>query len=393
MLKHIKDIDIKNKRVLLRCDLNVPFDDKFNILDDYRIIKSIPTIKFLSDNGAKVVIISHLSGKKDKTTGKEQNFSIEFVAKKLAEVLDKKVLFINDTIGAPVEKAIEQMEFGDIILLENIRFYKEEEENSNIFADRLANLADMYVNDAFGVSHRAHASVNAITRYIPSYAGFLLFEEISNMEKVLQNPEKPLVAIIGGAKLETKIGVIEKFLQIADHVLVGGDVANAILQGKGLTTSGTMPDQKVIDQVNKIDITNTKLHLPVDAVACLKEGDSEYMRKTSIGAVRKEEKIFDIGPDTIGLYSSIIKVAKTVFFNGPMGLIENKDYVFGTLEVCKSIVESKAYSIVGGGESNSFLKDVGLINKFSYASTGGGAMLEFVSGVQLPGLKALGYYD
>jgi 3-phosphoglycerate kinase len=285
------------------------------------------------------------------------------------------------------------MEFGDIILLENIRFYKEEEENSNIFADRLANLADMYVNDAFGVSHRAHASVNAITRYIPSYAGFLLFEEISNMEKVLQNPEKPLVAIIGGAKLETKIGVIEKFLQIADHVLVGGDVANAILQGKGLTTSGTMPDQKVIDQVNKIDITNTKLHLPVDAVACLKEGDSEYMRKTSIGAVRKEEKIFDIGPDTIGLYSSIIKVAKTVFFNGPMGLIENKDYVFGTLEVCKSIVESKAYSIVGGGESNSFLKDVGLINKFSYASTGGGAMLEFVSGVQLPGLKALGYYD
>lgn len=393
MLKHIKDIDVANKRVLLRCDLNIPFDDNFNILDDFRIIKSLPTIKFLSDKGAKVIIVSHLSGKKDRITGKEQNSSIDFVAKKLAEVLQKRVSFINDTIGAPIEKAIKEMEFGDIILLENIRFYKQEELNDDAFARNLANLADIYVNDAFGVSHRAHASVDAITRYIPSYAGFLLFEEINSMEHILKNPEKPLVAIIGGAKLETKIGVIEKFLEIADHVLVGGDVANVILQGKGLTISGTLPDQKVIDQVNKINITNTKLHLPVDAVACLKEGDTDYMRKTSIGTVRKEEKIFDIGPDTINLYSEIIKNAKTIFFNGPMGLIEKKDYVFGTLEVCKSIVESRAYSIVGGGESNSFLKDVGLINKFSYASTGGGAMLEFVSGVKLPGLKALGYYE
>jgi len=389
-MKHIKDFEVSNKNVLVRCDLNVPFDDKGNITDDFRIVKSLPTIKFLSDNNAKVILTSHLSNDEAKSD-KEVELSLAPVAIALSNLLGKSVAFANDCIGDQTKEIISGMNPGEIILLENLRNHPEEEAGDDNFAKELAGLADIYVNDAFGVCHRAHASVVGVPKYLPSAAGFLLFEEIDNLSKILDNPARPLVAIIGGAKLKTKIKVINQFIDKADHILIGGKIADVILQGKGLATSGAMPEQEILDLVAKIDITNPKIHLPVDAVACLEKDGGSYMRKTPIGTIHKDEKMYDIGPDTIRLFSDIIAQAKTVFLNGPMGFIEKPDYIFGTLEISKAIIESKAFSIVGGGETVGFLKNNNLMNSFGYVSTGGGAMLSFVGKDKMPGLEALGY--
>ncbi len=371
-MKHIKDIDINNKRVFLRCDLNVPMDDNGNILDDFRIKRSLPTIKYLIENNAKIIIASHLS---------DVDRSIKPVLKTLIEYIGKDISFSkNFEIN------------GDIVLLENLRMHKGEKENDIEFAKKLASLADVYVNDAFGVCHREHASVSEICKHIPSYAGFLLHEEVDNLSDLISEPERPLVAVIGGAKLGTKVGAIAKFLKVADHVLVGGNVANILLQGKGISMSGKLKDDELKEMIDEIDLTDTKLHLPVDAVTFI-AGEKDYLRKTSIGSVREEEKIYDIGPETIKLYSEIIRTAKTIFFNGPLGLIEKDDYAYGTFEIGREIVESDSYCIAGGGESNDFFDDKGLLEKFDYVSTGGGAMLELVAGEKLPGLIALGYYD
>lgn len=387
-MKHIKDFEVSNKNVLVRCDLNVPFDENGNIVDDFRIVKSLPTIKYLSDNNAGVILISHLSN--DDAKGEnETKLSLAPVANALSNLLGKPVLFASDCIGEQTKAMVSGLEPGQIILLENLRNHPEEEANDDNFAKELASLAEIYVNDAFGVSHRAHASVVGVPKYLPAAAGFLLFEEVENLSKILDNPNRPLVAIIGGAKLKTKVKVINQFLDKADHILIGGKIANTILQGKGLAITGAMPDPDVMELVDKIDITNPKIHLPIDAVACLEKDGESYMRKTSVGALHKDEAMYDIGPETIKLFSEIIMQAKTVFMNGPMGWFEKPDYVYGTLEISKAVVESKAFSVVGGGETVGFLKNNNLMNSFGYVSTGGGAMLSFVGKDKMPGLDAL----
>ncbi len=391
MIKHIRDFDVKGRKTLVRCDFNVPMDENGKILDSLRVERTLPTLKFLIEKGAKIILMSHLSPE-DKKSGGAKLPSLKSVADLLKELLGKDIAFCGQCVGEEAKSASDKLQDGEILLLENLRRNEGEEKNDENFANELAFLGEIYVNDAFGVSHRAHASVSAITSFLPSYAGFLLSEEVETISKILENPQRPMVSIIGGVKLATKVKVIENLLKISDHALVGGGVANTIVQAKGMMMSGLSIDDEVKKLADKIDLTNPKLHLPIDGIACLDPDNQEYARVTSIGMVRKEEKMYDIGPETIKLFSEIIKQAKTIFFNGPMGLMEKKRFENGTLEVAKAITQSNAFSITGGGETNAFLKQHDLISKFSYVSTGGGAMLAFIDGQKLPGLEALGYY-
>jgi 3-phosphoglycerate kinase len=388
-LPHIKDVELSGKRVILRCDLNVPFSSEGKILDDFRIVKSLPTIEYLLQKGAKLIIISHCSA-----DSKEKGAplpSLKPVAEYLENYLKKDIVFV-ENFSTQCKEASNPANGYDLVMFENIRTDKGEEDNDPQFAKMLASCGDIYCNDAFGVSHRAHASVSAITQFLPSYAGFLLDKEVSTLQEILDNPKKPMVAIVGGAKLKTKIKVIDNLLKISDHVLLGGNVANVILQAKGMTISGELPQGETLAMAQKVDITNPKVHLPIDAVFKLSQDSSDYARTSPIGTLRKEEVIFDIGPETVRLYSEIISTAKTVFINGPLGLAEDEHFAKGTLGIFKAIKESGAFSVAGGGETNAFLKEHGMLDAISYISTGGGAMLEFVEEVELPGLKALGYY-
>jgi len=388
-MKPIKGEDVAGKRVLLRCDLNAPLSDDGKILDDFRIQKSLPTIRLLMENGAKIAIISHLSSEEK---GAEPKTLLP-VAKKLEEELGADIELVDDVLndGARVLNALP---IGGVCLFENIRKLTGETEDDSVLAEKLASMADLYVNDAFGVSHRAHASVHALAQRLPAFAGELLISETKTISEILNNPQRPLVAIIGGAKLKTKIKVIENLMQKADHVLLGGNVANVILQAKGLTTSGEMPKEEILNLANKIDITNPKIHLPIDASCGLSENDhNDYFHICTIGTVRKEEMIYDIGAETIKLYTEIIKQAKTIFINGPLGLMEDSRFTKGTLEIFKAIKASQAFCLAGGGETSAFLKAHNLMDAASYISTGGGAMLEFVEGAKLPGLEVLGYYE
>jgi len=389
-MQHIKDFNVSSKRTVVRCDFNVPMDDSGNILDTYRIERSLKTLEYLLEHKAKVIILSHLSPEDKKKEGTLP--SLRPVAGALGKILNRNVNFSDNCIGGEAVRQALALQDSDILLMENLRHHPEEEKNDRGFAKNLAALGDVYINDAFGVSHRAHASVSAITEFLPSYAGFLLDEEVNTITQVLQNPQRPLVAIIGGAKLSTKIKVIENLLQKADHVIIGGNIANIIVQAKGLMVSGATVGEDVRALADRIDITNPKLHLPVDGVACLDPENEDYARNASLGSVRKEEKLYDIGVESIKLFQEVIAQAKTVFYNGPLGYIEKPRFENGTFEIARAIASCGAFTVTGGGETNAFLKKYGLIGKFSYVSTGGGAMLSLVDGQNLPGLEALGYY-
>lgn len=385
-MKNLKDFDVQNKRVLMRVDFNVPIDEKGSILNDFRIKKALPAIAYLKDKGAKIVLISHLGRPKGKAL---KRYSLEKIAQRLEILLQSKVRFLNYCVGKKVERAVEKLQRGDIILLENLRFYRGEEENFPEFAKELAKLADIYINNAFSACHRAHASVVGVVDYLPSVAGPLLSEEIDMLGKIIKNPAKPLAAILGGAKIASKAKLIEKFLNIADETLLGGKLANAILAHKGVCIAFSFLQDEKIEGIDKIDLTSSKLHLPVDAIVSLKNLEQDYVRESAIGTVRTEESAFDIGPETIKIFSKIIKQAKTVFWNGPLGMFEDKRFEKGTLSIAKAIIESKAFSLAGGGDTEAFLEKHSLRERFEYVSTGGGAMLEFLAGEKLPGLEAL----
>ncbi|MCD6528282.1 phosphoglycerate kinase [bacterium] len=381
-----KDLEVENKKVLVRCDFNVPLSEKGEILDDYRIRQTIPTIEYLIKRGAKVILISHLG----RPGGvRNEKYSLKPIAKKLSELLGKKVIFFEDCIGERTREKIRELKPGEVILLENLRFYKGEEAGDIAFAKELATLGDVYVGDAFAVSHRAHASISEVPKMMPSGAGFLMEKEVDALLSVSQNPQRPLVVIIGGEKISTKIKIIEQFLIKAEHLLVGGQIANALLKARGISLGGPFLEKEMIERIKKINLTDPTIHLPVDVTVCLGEIKEGYIRYTAVGKVRKEEQILDLGPETAKLFSNIIKEAKTVFWNGPLGYFEEEKFAMGSLAIADAIIKSKAFSVAGGGETNAFLAKYNLRKWFSHVSTGGGAMLAFLSGEILPGIEVL----
>jgi len=387
-MKGLKAFDFKNKRVLLRCDFNVPLDEQGNILDDFRIKKTIPTIEYLLEKKAKVILMSHLG---DPGGKKVEGLSLTPVQGKLREYLNLSVVKASDCFGPEVEKLIGSMKDGEVLLLENLRFHKEEEEGDEGFARKLSRLGDVYVNDAFGASHRPHASIAGVPKFLPSAAGLLLEKEISALSRVLENPARPVVALVGGAKIESKISVIKAFLQKADHLLLGGKIANSVLGVKGIWMDGKGLTQETIRVINEVPLTSTKLHLPVDALVSFNSSGKPYVRESALAQTKENELLLDIGPETINVFSRIIQEAKTIVWAGPFGFFENPLFEKGTRAIASAIVNNeKAFKVVGGGETLEFLNKIGLAEKFNHVSTGGGAMLEFLSGKTLPGIESLG---
>lgn len=386
-MKTLKDIkNLKNKKVLVRVDFNVPIgnDGTVDSKEDWRIKAVIPTIRHLLKKRAKIILMAHLGRPEGKIV---EEMKLGPVQDRLSDLLGLSIIKTSDCIGNAVKETIEDMKSGEIVLLENLRFHKEEEKNDEVFAKKLADLGDVYINDAFSDSHRAHASISEITKYLPSYAGLLLEKEVRVLSGAINNPKRPATVIIGGAKAETKIPAIEYLMNKFDNVLVGGVVANAILKAKGIDTGKSLINGVDMNRVKKIDLESNKLRIPVDVVVCDSKGKSITL--LAVGRIG-DNKILDIGTESANLYSKIISDSKTVIWNGPMGMFEDKNFAFGTKEIAKAIVESKCYKIIGGGDTIAALDKFGYLNNIDYICTGGGAMLEFFSGKKLPGLEALG---
>lgn len=390
-MKLLKDIDVKNKRVLVRADFNVSLDASGRVLDDFRLRATLPTIQYLKEQGAEIILMAHLGRPQESDKSKVINnkFSLKPIAEKLSELLNQEVQLAPDCVGEETALMVSQMKPGVILLLENLRWHGEEETNDADFAGQLASFGEIYVNDAFGVCHRAHASVAAITKFLPSCAGLLLSKEVMNLTRVRDNPDHPLVAVIGGAKISTKIKLIQSFLNKAEDVILGGALANTMLHAKGIAIGRSFVETEILPELKNLELTNTKIHLPVDAVLCENKEGTGAFRVGAVGSTGEQELILDIGPDSQKLFASIIAQAKMVVWNGPMGLFETKSFDGGTIAVAQAVINSGACSIVGGGETVAFLEKLGFIDKFSFVSTGGGAMMEFLSGELLPGIEAL----
>ena len=386
-MKSLREIDLKGKRVLVRADFNVFLDEHEKIIDDFRIKQTLPTIEYLIKQGARTILIAHL-GRPQPSDAREK-FSLRPVGQRLTDLLGKEVKFIEDCLGGKVAKEANGLSNGEILLLENLRFYPAEEQGDENFAKQLASLAEVYVNDAFGVCHRAHASVVAIAKFLPGYAGFLLEKEVENLTRLRDKPDYPLCVVIGGVKISTKIKLIQNFLNKADDIILGGALANTVLHAKGLAVGKSIIEETMATEIQKLEITTTKLHLPVDAIWCADKNRVETCHSGPVGFTQKDDSILDIGPDTEKLYGRIIKAAKMIIWNGPMGLFEIESFARGTKAVAEAIIGSSAYSIAGGGETVAYLSELGLTEKFSFISTGGGAMMEFLAGEKLPGIEAL----
>ena len=390
--KTLKDFDFKGKRVLVRCDFNVPMDDNQNITDDRRIVSSLPTIEYLMKEGAKVILMSHLGRPKGEANPK---YSLLPVAKRLSELLNKDVVFAKDdlVVSDKVKEEISKLNEGDVALLENTRFRKEEEKNEENFAKELASLGDIYVNDAFGTSHRAHASNVGVSTHLPSAVGFLVEKEISIMGKALEDPERPFVAILGGAKVSDKIGVIENLFEDVDSILVCVGMAYNFLKAKGYEKGQSLLEEDKIDLANnlmeKAKEKNVKLLLPVDVVVAKEFKNDTEFKTVEIDEIPVDWMGLDIGEETLRVFTEEIKKAKTVVWNGPCGVFEMENFSKGTYGIAKALAESEATTIVGGGDSASAIEKAGYADKVTHVSTGGGASLELLEGKVLPGIAAI----
>lgn len=390
-MKTLKDISITGKRLLIRVDFNVPLDKNQEITDDTRIREVLPTLNYAIGQNAKIIVASHLGRPKGKVS---PEFSLKPAADCLGRLLKKPVQFIGECTGKAVENAAEAMNPGDVLVLENLRFHPEEEKNDDVFAKKLAALCDVYVNDAFAVSHRANASVEAITRFAPvCVAGFLLKKEIDYFEKAMISPQRPLVAIIGGAKVSTKLSALENMLLSVDKIIIGGAMANTFLKSMGYSTGKSLVEKELIETagtiLRKASEKKVEVFLPVDAVTADR---LESTAKTSIFPVQEipdDQMILDIGPATSLLYGLALQNAKTIVWNGPMGVFEIPAFSMGTSDMVDHVIESGAISIVGGGDTNAALLQSGKTDKITYVSTGGGAFLELLEGKKLPGVTAL----
>ncbi len=376
----IRDFDFNNKRVLVRCDFSVPISNN-KVLDDFRIQGALETISYLKNKGAKIILLSHLGG---------QNFSLRPVAEKLKELLNQKVKFVDKCYGKKAKQEIQKMKAGDILLLENLRNGTGEIGNSKAFARAIAELGDVFVNEAFSVCHREHASIVGLPKLLPHFAGLTLEKEVKTLSDISISPKKPLVVIIGGSKVESKIRVVEKFLTIADHILLGGKVVNMILRVKGICVGKPWPNDKTVEIIKNLDFTNSKIHMPVDAIVSPDETGDIHIRESGPGSVRCEEELYDIGIETIQSFNSIIKTAGTIFWSGPLGLFEQEIFSRGTNMVAEAVVKNQtAFKVAGGGDTITALRKSGFLDNFSFISTGGSAMLAFLSGEKLPGIEAL----
>ena len=384
--KTIEDIDVKGKKVLVRVDFNVPIKEG-KVKDDTRIRAALPTLNYLLDHGAALILCSHLGRPKG---GPNPDYSMKPVADHLAKVTGKPVAFAEDCIGPAAEAAAKAIKPGEILVLENTRFHPEEEKNNPEMAKQLAALAEIYVNDAFGSAHRAHASTEGVARFLPAVSGYLMEKEIKYLGQAIANPKRPFVAILGGAKISDKIGVIKNLLTIADSILIGGGMANTFFKAQGYPVGDSLVEEEALEVARELVATgSSKLRLPVDVVIADKF-DNEAERKTiEMGPVPDGWRILDIGPKTVAAYAKALHGAGTVVWNGPMGVFEMSNFATGTFGVAKAVAESGAISVVGGGDSVAAINQSGLTDKITHVSTGGGASLEMLEGLALPGVAAL----
>jgi 3-phosphoglycerate kinase len=391
----IKDLNknqLAGKRVLVRVDFNVPLNEELEITDDTRIKAALPTIKYLTSHQAKVILISHLGRPKGKVVEK---LRLDPVARRLKELFKQDVKKVNDCIGEEVEKVISNMQKGEVILLENLRFYPEEEKNDYEFSKKLASLADIFVNDAFGTAHRAHASTVGVARMLPSYSGFLMAREIEVLNNLLEYPEKPFIVILGGAKISGKIEIIQNLLDIADKILIAGGMSYTCLAAKGYEVGNSLLEKYDLDVVRKIlkraEEQGNKIILPVDLVITKEVSEKAESKTVEINNIPKGGIGVDLGDKSLAIFEREIKKAKTIFWNGPVGVFEIEKYAKGTNKIAKILADmhGKAVTVIGGGDSISAIENAGLTGKMTHISTGGGASLEFLGGKKLPGIEIL----
>jgi len=389
--KTIEDVDVVSKRVFVRVDFNVPQDEAGNITDDTRIKAALPTIKYLIDHKARVILASHLGRPKGQVVDK---LKMDPIAKRVSELLGKEVKKLDDCIGEEVEKAVSEMKEGDVILLENLRFHKEERKNDEEFAKKLASLADVYVNDAFGTSHRAHASTEGITKFLPvAVAGYLVDKELRIMGKAMENPDKPFVAILGGKKVSDKIPAIDNLLDKVDILIIGGGMSYTFLKALGYEVGTSLLEEDKIELAKQLMEKACKLGvniiLPTDIVVADKFSSDANTKVVPADSIPQDWMGLDMGPKTIEKVKEALKGAKTVIWNGPVGVFEIDKFAMGTTAITKFLADSDATTIIGGGDTVAAVKKVGLTDKMTHVSTGGGASLEFFEGKVLPGIAAL----
>jgi phosphoglycerate kinase len=390
----IDKIDIKNKRVLVRVDFNVPLDEKFNVTNDIRIVESLPTIKKIISSGGKAILMSHLGRPKGE---RKPEFSLKPVAKRLSELLAKEVKLAPDCIGAETEKQVSEMKPGDVILLENLRFHKQEEKNDPEFAKQLAKLGDVYINDAFGSAHRAHASTEGVTKFIKTCAaGYLMQKELDYLGNALANPKRPYCAILGGAKISGKIDVINNLLDKVDALIVGGGMAFTFFKAQGKEIGKSLLEEEKLELakelLQKVKSTKIRFLLPVDVAVADEFKNDSPAKVVSVDKIPADKMGLDIGPETIKLFSDELMKSKTIVWNGPMGVFEMDNFAKGTFKIAEALAEatsSGAVTVIGGGDSAAAISKAGLEKKVSHVSTGGGASLEFLEGKVLPGVAAL----
>lgn len=387
----LEEMDLKGKRVFIRVDFNVPIDEKEDITDDTRIRSALPTIKMALERGAKVIVASHLGRPKGKP---DKRFSMAPCARRLSHLLGKEVPLAPDCVGPEVERMVSQMEEGEILMLENLRFHSEEEANDERFAKDLAKLLDIYVNDGFAVAHRANASVEAIVRFSPlCAAGLLMKRELEALEKALESPARPLVAILGGGKVADKLGAVQRLMRIADKVIIGGALAYTFLRSMGIQTGASLVEEDMLSKAARVMATARKkrlrLYLPVDCVVATERSDKAERMVRPVQEIPPGWIALDIGPASIALFSEVISDAKTIVWNGPMGVYELEPFSTGTSELVKAVAKSGAFSILGGGDLDAAAHKSGYAQGISYISTGGGAFVELLEGKKLPGVEAL----
>ena len=391
MKRMLTDINMKGKTVLLRADFNVPLDEFGNITDDTRIFEELPTIRYILKQGAKLIICSHLGRPKGEF---DQTYSMFPVAQQLIKYLINKVHFAVDVVGPDAIQKAKNLKEGEVLILENLRFHKEEEANDLYFAKKLASMADIYIDDAFGTIHRKHASIHRVAKLLPNNGmGFLMGKEINTIEKAMQNPDRPFVAILGGAKVADKIGVVKNLMEKADSVLIGGAMSFTFLKAQGVNVGTSIVDEKSVELakgiLEKAKVEEKKLILPVDVAVSTNYSPNSKARFCKIENIPENYMGLDIGPRTIKIFKQKIKEAKTIIWNGPMGVFEFPEFAAGTYQVAKAISKNKGLTIVGGGDTVAAVKLYKLSKKISHISTGGGATLALLEGAELPGYDAL----